>query len=195
MSIGALIRKYRRENSLTQVELAQKIKKSSQVISDWERGHTKGLTAEDLRNLAAVFAVSEEELRPDLSTEEGGEEGQSDFWWARSRNNLVYLRKANAYSQKELAAVVGVTRSAYANYENGAREPGMKILVRLADFYGISLDELVGHEPTGEVCLPLSEDRKFMERYRRLSSAGKLRLQNQVQFELSLEEGERKRRQ
>ncbi|WP_407399372.1 helix-turn-helix domain-containing protein [Anaerovibrio sp.] len=57
MDIGYKIRKRRKELDLTQVELGQKIHKSSQVISNWERGYTTGIVSEDLHELSMALSV------------------------------------------------------------------------------------------------------------------------------------------
>lgn len=54
------------------------------------------------------------------------------------------LRVDKDLSQKELADILNVTRSAYSNYENGIREVPVEILSRLADFYGTSVDYIIG---------------------------------------------------
>jgi len=69
MNIGHKIKQRRKELKLTQVELAQKIKKSSQVVSNWERGYTPGITYEDLRNLSMALSVPVEYFMPDNSPE------------------------------------------------------------------------------------------------------------------------------
>ena len=57
MSIGSRIKARRKELGLTQTELGQRIHKSSQVISNWERGYTTGIAAEDLQHLATALAT------------------------------------------------------------------------------------------------------------------------------------------
>ena len=57
MDIGYKIRKRRKELDLTQVELGQKVHKSSQVISNWERGYTTGIVSEDLHELSMALSV------------------------------------------------------------------------------------------------------------------------------------------
>ncbi|MCR5757357.1 MAG: helix-turn-helix domain-containing protein [Selenomonas sp.] len=47
--------------------------------------------------------------------------------------------------QQDVADTLGVSRSTYANYETGRRAPDIDLLMRLADLYGITLDELTGH--------------------------------------------------
>ena len=52
MSIGDKIRQRRKELGMTQAKLGKLVHKSSQVVSNWERGYTTGISAEDLQNLA-----------------------------------------------------------------------------------------------------------------------------------------------
>ncbi len=59
---------------------------------------------------------------------------------------LVALRTGAHLTQLQAAKGAGMSYRAYQNYEYGLREPKMTALVALADFYGISLDELVCRE-------------------------------------------------
>lgn len=58
--------------------------------------------------------------------------------------NLKILRCQRNYTQEEIAKVVQIARPQYARYEEGKREMPLRYLIKLADFYEISLDELVG---------------------------------------------------
>ena len=60
---------------------------------------------------------------------------------------LQSLRKKSGVSQVALAEKIGISWRAYQTYERGEREPSLSTLIALADFYGISLDELACHEP------------------------------------------------
>lgn len=60
--------------------------------------------------------------------------------------HLLYLRKQQHLKQTDVAAAVNITERGYRNYELGLREPPLSTLVALADFYDLSLDELVCRE-------------------------------------------------
>jgi len=60
--------------------------------------------------------------------------------------HLLQLRKEKGLKQTELARSIDISWRAYQTYERGEREPQMSTLVALADFYDISLDELVCRE-------------------------------------------------
>lgn len=57
--------------------------------------------------------------------------------------HLLKLRLANGLSQKAVADGVGIALRTYQYYERGEREPVLSTLVALADFYDLSMDELV----------------------------------------------------
>lgn len=57
---------------------------------------------------------------------------------------LRELRKEKHLTLKQLGNIIGVTECAISQYELGKREPSKEILVRLADFFGVSVDYLLG---------------------------------------------------
>lgn len=57
--------------------------------------------------------------------------------------NLLRLRKQRDLTQPQVAEGAGLSLRGYQNYERGLREPSLSALISLADFYDISLDELV----------------------------------------------------
>lgn len=59
---------------------------------------------------------------------------------------LQSLRKKSGVSQVALAEKIGISWRAYQTYERGEREPSLSTLIALADFYDLSLDELVCRE-------------------------------------------------
>lgn len=59
-------------------------------------------------------------------------------------DNIRKLRLEREWTQEELADRLGVSRSAMGNYEREQREPGIDLLIKLADTFNVSIDELVG---------------------------------------------------
>ena len=59
-------------------------------------------------------------------------------------NRLRALRKEKGLSQIQVAIYCDITEKTYQNYELCTREPKLEILVRIADYYKVSLDYLVG---------------------------------------------------
>lgn len=58
------------------------------------------------------------------------------------------LREDSDLTQKRLAKYLNITQRSYSHYENGTREVPLAILIKIADFYDITLDYLVGRTDT-----------------------------------------------
>lgn len=63
------------------------------------------------------------------------------------QKNLILYRKAAGLTQKELAAKLGISPTTLAGYENAGKDPKIATLIKLADFYGVSIDNLVRETP------------------------------------------------
>lgn len=59
------------------------------------------------------------------------------------KENLIILRNVHGYSQEEIAEKIGISRQAYAKWENGATIPDIEKCQRLSDLYGITIDSLI----------------------------------------------------
>ena len=70
---------------------------------------------------------------------------------------LKDMRKKRDISQSEITKVICIPRTTYANYENKNCDPNISTLIKIADFYNISIDELVGRE-TDMINLNLLDD-------------------------------------
>lgn len=57
---------------------------------------------------------------------------------------LIKLRKNAKCTQAQMAEKLGVARSTYVTYELGTRQPDHKMLVEIADYFGVSVDYLLG---------------------------------------------------
>lgn len=59
---------------------------------------------------------------------------------------LKALREEKELKQEDVAKAIGVTPEAIGNYENGKREPKGEILTKLADYFQVSTDYLLGRK-------------------------------------------------
>ena len=59
---------------------------------------------------------------------------------------LKELRLKNNLTQKEIADYLNITQNTYSQYENGKRQVPTEIYMRLADYYDVSLDYLLGRK-------------------------------------------------
>lgn len=60
------------------------------------------------------------------------------------QNIIRSIRKDRALSQAEVAKILGTTQQHYSKYELNLSEMPIKVLVRLADHYGVTTDFLLG---------------------------------------------------
>ena len=58
-------------------------------------------------------------------------------------NNIANLRKAKGITQEQLAQSVNVSVQAVSKWENGISIPDTLVLVRIADFFNVSVDYLL----------------------------------------------------
>lgn len=62
------------------------------------------------------------------------------------KNILKELRKDKHLGQDKLAEALGVSKGIVSLWENGLREPTMYSLIIIADYFGVTIDYLVGRE-------------------------------------------------
>ena len=62
------------------------------------------------------------------------------------QENLIQLRKLNHMSQDELADQIGVSRQTLSKYETGESLPDIERCKRLADIFGVTVDDLINYE-------------------------------------------------
>ena len=84
---------------------------------------------------------------------------------------LKELRKANNLVQADVAKIVGVQKPAVSMYESGKHEPSDEIKVKLAKFFNVSLDYLLGvvDEP-----VPYYDQNRFLQIREDLSNEEKI---------------------
>ncbi len=71
---------------------------------------------------------------------------------------LRELRLARALRQKDLAVALGLAQTTIANYEQKLRFPDEPTLVKIADYFGVSLDSLMGRSNGAAGPRPGAED-------------------------------------
>ena len=58
--------------------------------------------------------------------------------------SLKKLRIKNNKSVDEISKLLNISVQAYYKYENGKNEPNIENLIKLADYYHVTIDELIG---------------------------------------------------
>ena len=62
-------------------------------------------------------------------------------------NTILQLRKQKNVTQDEMAAELGLTAAAVSKWENNYTLPDILMLCALADYFGVTTDELLGRNP------------------------------------------------
>lgn len=105
---------------------------------------------------------------------------------------LRQLREEKGFGQKELASVLHVSNGTISNYENGVHSPNLDTLCAIANYYGVSVDYLLGRadspyaERELEQCISGTYTvNDFLRLVQRLPEPGRKAL---VAFAISLEQ-------
>lgn len=71
---------------------------------------------------------------------------------------LKELRTSRNLSQKDIAKYINKTKQAYSLYERGERDPDSATLIKLADFFDVSVDYLLGRTNVPHMEIPQEND-------------------------------------
>lgn len=56
------------------------------------------------------------------------------------------LRTERGLYQSDLADALSVSQSAVASWESGTRQPGLDIVIQIAQYFGVTTDEILGYD-------------------------------------------------
>lgn len=59
-------------------------------------------------------------------------------------NRIFALREERGLTQKDLSGEIGISRAALSHYENNRRKPDYETLHKIADYFGVQVDYLMG---------------------------------------------------
>ena len=57
---------------------------------------------------------------------------------------ILYMREDADLTQAQIAQILGIAQTVYSRYERGYQTIPLELLIRLADYYHVSIDYLVG---------------------------------------------------
>lgn len=63
---------------------------------------------------------------------------------------LYTIRKQKGYSQLKVSMDLNISREAISYYENGQRCPNLEMLLKLSDYFGVSIHYLITGKEFGE---------------------------------------------
>ncbi len=90
------------------------------------------------------------------------------------------LRKEKGIKQIELCKVLGISQGNLSNWENGVYEPDKSSLVKMADYFDVSVDHLLGRD---EISTPNYRNTYPLEPYIKLPIFGEIRAGTPINME------------
>lgn len=139
MYLAQNLKYLREQKGLNQNDLAEVLGVKRSTVGNWEI-EKREPELNTLVHIAEFFGVTLDDLvLKDLKPPT-----------PRYAENLFYFRKKLNLSQKDIGDLLGVTPKCVSKYENGESEVGVKKLMKLADFFGVTLDQMVKHDLSKE---------------------------------------------
>jgi len=89
------------------------------------------------------------------------------------RNKLFEMRKKNGNIQKDIAEILQIPSSTYGGYERGERDIPLKMLVKFAELYDISIDELLFKKLPERYIEVSADEKELILKYRKLNEYDK----------------------
>lgn len=156
----------RKQHGLTQTQFAKEFNVANGTIAMWESGKRKP-DLDTLRRIADFFGVTADYLLG-ADTECGSKPASKPVGDYAPR--LRELREKRGLTLDQVADALGLRNQYISNYELGKRRPDYDTLSKLADFYHVSIDYLLGHDKTApETEGGLTPEEKFF-----MENVGKL---------------------
>lgn len=148
MDIGNLIKEKRCEYDMTQYDLAALLGVEEMTVSSFEEGNLELLTTEIRNKLAFMLNIP---ITAFISKDESIPEDLIDTEESDSRSifvaNLRRLMELHGKSRKEVSDDLHVSYFTFVDWHKGKSYPRIEKLQAIAQYFGVTVAELVG-EPT-----------------------------------------------
>jgi repressor LexA len=152
LGIGSRLKELRKGNGLTMRALAADLGIPVTTYCNYEND-SRAPNAAFLKSVADYFGVTIDYLLGYDSSEADPVEDDCPRPHHNAANNdggcmqrLRQLRRDQNLSMKELGRILGCSESTISLYENGKREPDFRTLQKIADYFGVTIDYLLGRD-------------------------------------------------
>lgn len=85
-------------------------------------------------------------------------------------------RNKKKMTQQEVAEILNISQRTYSAYELGQTEPTIDTLCKLADYYNVSLDYLVGRQYKNDIVFLSTDEKSLLNDYRQLNEINKIKI-------------------
>lgn len=79
---------------------------------------------------------------------------------------LKELRYANGAKQEDVAKTIGISKSGYGYYEQGRSMPDPEMLLKLAKYFNVSTDYLLGNSNKKEPEIEINTPKEYTDKYK-----------------------------
>lgn len=149
VNINKKLKMLREKGGMTQQDAAELFGTSLSTYQKYERDKNPNQpSTEMLMQIAKYYNVSLDWLL-DMPGAERGD--------IMLKDTLKLLREQKNLTKKQVADAIEVTERAYITYEYGQRDVSTGTLQKLADFYGVTTDYLLGRQEATDSKKPLDE--------------------------------------
>lgn len=97
--------------------------------------------------------------------------------------NLKTIRNKNGISQQTLAAAIGLTQQSVNMYENHKIEPDIDTLIKIADYFNVTVDYLIGRTDENDNVL---SPNSLSDRYSKLNKSEKICIETLIDTYIKL---------
>lgn len=176
-TIGEIIKEFRKANNLSLRELAKMTGLSHTYIDKLEKGYDPRTgkkvepTMYTIACIAEAMKVPRESLLKEIGYIDNNNDDNPDHAWQpvatpKDENNIVMnrikeLRKEKGMTQAELAKILNVSDRSVGFYETGERDPDTETLNKLANFFDVSVDYLLGRTDIRNPYIPDDYAKKY----------------------------------
>ena len=155
MNYRERIRALREDNDYTQTYIASILNVGQRTYADYELGKTR-IPVESLIRLAEFYNVDmnyitglNNTITPFPNSFYSSTNIYTNAKLIIRGHYMIYenirnLREDNGKTQKELADYLNVKQTTYSKYELGKINIPVEVFIKLADYYGVSVDYLLG---------------------------------------------------
>lgn len=145
------LRYYISKSGRTQSEIADTLGIPLMTFNDWVRGKTYP-RIDKLEMLSQYFGVSKSELIEKKQVSEV-EKQRADSRIVFSTNLRLFMAKAGK-SRREVSEAIGVSYFTFSDWCNGKKYPRIEKLEALAEYFGVSVPDLIDSRETDGVHVP-----------------------------------------
>lgn len=137
------LKDYRKMRGLTQAELGNRVGMSSQVISNWERGYTTGISVDMINKLAEALGIGSAFLIGTSKSFDGSIDYSNDFYDNDFQDRVKNLMSESNITYESLLKNTGLTKEVLDGYLYARKQPSLDHLIKLSRVLDVSIDYLL----------------------------------------------------